>query len=147
MANNAQYSWKDIQDAKRQGAEEMRTVCMWAMRDFDGSYLLLREVSIDAEPPAVPAPTNSKSIWPTCKWCGADLERFVKDSGKCPKCGAMEFPTVPAPTHTPLKDRPTMSEFEKHLFEDAPTAEYGRSKSMDKRLKAQGAPTDSRKDG
>ena len=37
--------------------------------------------------PSGPAPQQ----WPICKWCHTDLERWVQQAGKCPKCGAIDF--------------------------------------------------------
>lgn len=39
----------------------------------------------------VAATVETPQGWPKCKWCKTDLERFVKESGKCPKCGALDF--------------------------------------------------------
>ena len=51
-----------------------------ALRDLSGA---------PAAPPA--------REWPKCKWCHSDLVQFVKNSGKCPKCGALDFFESAAP--------------------------------------------------
>ena len=39
-------------------------------------------------------------VWPICKWCLTDLERWVRQSGKCPACGAIDWMEQPAQPET-----------------------------------------------
>jgi len=42
------------------------------------------------------------TIWPVCGWCGTELEKFGQTgAGRCPKCGAMEFPKDAQPGEKP----------------------------------------------
>jgi hypothetical protein len=97
--------------------EEMKQVVAKQMAD-----------SCTPQPPA-PEPANR---WPKCKWCCTDLERFVRESGKCPACGAIDFMEPPAAPEQPLAPElapnkcPSCGSKRKDSVGYMPSKEFGR---------------------
>ena len=80
---------------------EVKGGSMGILHDAATNYWADRLAALAAQPVAPPDP-----LWPKCKWCGSDLERYVKETGTCPKCGAIDFnePRVAAPANPDVRE-------------------------------------------
>ena len=56
---------------------------------------------LEAELLALRVSEPEPQVWPICKWCLTDLERWVRQSGKCPACGAIDWMEKPTQPETP----------------------------------------------